>query len=179
MNADTEFSLSVSPLRSLFLDTQKSCGHGQPAGGPGKMSMWRCPSHCTWAPPEVLLLQGSSGSPHTVGLSELKSTESYPWVKRGLDFVPPLHPSVTLSLDQHRKEQVLVVVYYTWLLTGRSGNGNQEVPEEARKGTSLMARMKVVFFTFCSSGHFFLGRFLSFEERTCLLALFISNLEKY
>ena len=73
---------------------------------------------------------------------------------------------MTLSLGQFRKEQVLVMVYYPWLLTGRSGNGNWEVPEEARKCTSLMARMKVVFFTFCSSGHFFLWRFLSFEERT-------------
>lgn len=93
-------SRSVSPLTSLFLDTQKSCGHGQPAVGPGKMSMWRCPSHCTWAPPEVLLLQGSSGSPHTVGLSELKSSESYPWVKRGLDFVPPTSPLSDLESAQ-------------------------------------------------------------------------------
>ena len=50
--------------------------------------LWKCRSGCTCPLPTVLLLQGGSGSSHTVGLSELKSTESYPGVKHGLDFVP-------------------------------------------------------------------------------------------
>lgn len=53
--------------------------------------------------PAVLLLQGGWGSSHIVGLSELKSTESYPGVKHGLKVCSPLHLSVALSLDQPRK----------------------------------------------------------------------------
>lgn len=46
VNVDIELFLWVSPLTSLFLDTQESLGRGQPGVGPSEMSTWRCASHC-------------------------------------------------------------------------------------------------------------------------------------
>ena len=56
----------------------------------------------------------------------------------------PTLPVSGLELGSAQEGVGLEVVYYTWLLTGRSGNGNQEVPEEARKYASLKAKMKAI-----------------------------------
>ena len=72
----------------------------------------------------------------------------------------PTSPVSGLELGSAQEGVGLEVVYYTWLLTGRTGNGNQDVPEEARKCASLMAKMKATFFTFFSSGHCFFCLFV-------------------
>lgn len=65
-------------------------------------------------------------------VSELRSTESYPWVNIGF---------VSHSTPQRPWAWIRVVVgYYTWLLTGMSWNGNQKVHLEAWKWISINFR---------------------------------------
>ena len=164
----------VSPFMSWFLDTQKGHRHSQRGDW---SDVCGNASGCSWALPTVLLLQGGSGSSHTAGLSELKSAESYPGVTHGLDFVPHFTcqwPWAWISPGRSGAWSGLLYLAANW----EEWKWKSELPEEARKYASLMAKMKAI--SFFSLGHcFFSIRDFFSEERTWLLALFISNLEKY